>query len=177
MPSRPEGIKMCNQCGEELPATSDYFDIDSSKEDGFKTICRSCRLGVIEEASRDRRDKRLQVVDDAAFRMLADMASGREGTSIPHLSELYQRVMEVFGGAGGYAQHLMAQYLAASPGSSVRTKILESILRMSQELTRVGAAELEADQLSDIDLQITMRRLGGFRGLPKYVDGTVEKTP
>jgi hypothetical protein len=35
--------KMCNKCEKHKPVNSDFFNVDSSKPDGFMNICKTCR--------------------------------------------------------------------------------------------------------------------------------------
>jgi len=34
--------KRCSRCGEELPATDEFFGADSRNKDGFQSRCRKC---------------------------------------------------------------------------------------------------------------------------------------
>jgi len=36
-------VKRCSKCGEEKPATLEYFHGDSSRKDGFRHDCKMCR--------------------------------------------------------------------------------------------------------------------------------------
>lgn len=40
------GTKTCAQCGEKLPANSDYFTVDRSRDDGLTGACRRCRAAL-----------------------------------------------------------------------------------------------------------------------------------
>lgn len=47
-------LKRCTKCGEEKPATSDYFIKDSSKRDGLYSSCRLCyKIPVVKAAVAD----------------------------------------------------------------------------------------------------------------------------
>lgn len=35
--------KRCKKCGEELPATEEFFSPDDKAKDGFKSACKVCR--------------------------------------------------------------------------------------------------------------------------------------
>jgi len=36
-------LKKCSKCGEELPATNEYFHNDKSRTDGLCYVCRKCK--------------------------------------------------------------------------------------------------------------------------------------
>lgn len=37
-----EPVKICSDCGKELPATSEYFHRDKNKSDGLRSYCKEC---------------------------------------------------------------------------------------------------------------------------------------
>lgn len=150
-PKMPSGIKTCYRCGEDLPATIQYFDQDMSKPDGMRTTCKQCRMEAKDETRKSQRDNRLKMMDDAAFKLLENVARG--GSDVPHIAETYQRLMDVFDGAGGFAAHFMAQYLEATPGSTTRTKMLELVMRIGFKVSESGAAQIPLELMSDQDLQ------------------------
>jgi len=148
-----DGTKTCTgECGHDLPATSDYFDRDESKDDGLRTVCKACRSLEGERREQKQMDDRIKKLDEGALHLLDSLA--RSGSEIPHVAEVYQRLMEVFDGAGGYAAHFMAQYLMATPGSSTRTKMLELIMRIGFKVSEMGNAQLPVEMMHDEDLQL-----------------------
>jgi len=36
-------LKKCSKCGEEFPATNEYFHNDKSRTDGLCYVCRKCK--------------------------------------------------------------------------------------------------------------------------------------
>jgi hypothetical protein len=140
----------------DLPATDAYFDRDESKEDGLRLVCKACRAKQREVSKQDKIDERVKAMDKASLALLKNIAKG--GSQIPHVSELYERVMEAFEGAGGFAAHFMAQYLMAQPGSTTRTKMLELAIRLGVMTTQQGAAQEPIDVMEDEDLQVAFRR-------------------
>lgn len=150
-PQMPSGLKTCYRCGEDLPATTQYFDQDSNKSDGLRATCKQCRAETQEQRQASKRDERLQMMDEAAFNLLQEVARG--GSDVPHVAEMYQRIMDVFDGAGGFAAHFMAQYLESKPGSTTRTKMLEMVMRLGFNVSESGAAQVPLELMSDTDLQ------------------------
>ena len=154
-PSTPAGVKTCSgSCGLDLPATVDYFDRDESKPDGMRQICKSCRAETRMVSERKQVDERIRKIDDASLKLLDQIA--KSGSNVPHCAELYQRIVEVFEGAGGFAMHFMAQYLSCRPGSAQRTKMLETVLRLSMKVSDSGAAQVPVELMNDEDLQFTL---------------------
>lgn len=161
--ARSDGTKVCTgPCGEELPATSDYFDRDATKDDGLRQVCKACRAQERQLESFKAIDARVRKLDAHSLDVLDTLA--RAGAEIPHIAEIYQRVMEAFEGAGGFAAHLMGQYLMAKPGSSARTKILEMMVRLAVKVSETGAAQLPVDLMADEDLAIAFEK-----GVQKFI--------
>lgn len=150
-PKMPDGLKTCYRCGEDLPSTLQYFDQDTTKPDGLRSTCKQCRFETRNERRVSQRDERLQMMDDAAFNLLETVARG--GSDVPHIAETYQRLMDVFDGAGGFAAHFMAQYLESTPGSTTRTKLLELVMRLGLKVSESGAAQVPLELMTDTDLQ------------------------
>lgn len=177
--SAAKGMKMCNECGMELPATPDYFDVDNDKDDGLKTICKGCRKLGSEVKRNTKISENIDMMDKASLALIRQLARG--GSECPHVAELYQNIMQAFDGAGGFAIHFMNQYLAAQPGSTQRTKMLDLLMRLATKVTDSGAAQMPLDLMSDEDLQHTLEQrtlklLGGTdrEGLDG-TDGQAEK--
>jgi hypothetical protein len=158
-----DGTKTCmGECGHDLPATSDYFDRDESKADKLRTVCKACRVMERERAENKLIDARITQLDKGALKLLDTLT--RSGSDIPHIAEVYQRLMDVYEGAGGYAAHFMAQYLMAKPGSTTRTKMLEMMMRIAIKVSESGAAKVPIELLGDEDLEIVLEQ-----GAKKYL--------
>lgn len=170
---RPDDIKMCTMCAQELPATADYFDRDSSKPSGFKSVCKACRAIKDDHDKNLRLDENVRLMDDAALAMLQQMARG--GSDVPHVAEVYQNIMQAFDGAGGFAVHFMNQYLSCKPGSAMRNKLLETIVSMSKHVSESGAAQIPLELMSDEDLQNKLEQQTRKILRIADVDGAAEK--
>lgn len=150
LPAQADVKRCAGDCGMELPKTASYFDRDNQTTDGFKKICKQCRS----EQRRKKEDvdvaEAVKKIDRASLILLEK--SARSGSDVPHMAELYQRLMEVFNGPSGFSQHFMAQYLAAEAGGSTRQKMLDAMIRMSQKVSESGAAQKSLEDLTDEDL-------------------------
>lgn len=167
-----DGLKMCTECGMELPCTSDYFDRDKTHADNLKNVCKLCRSAKHEERALAARDERLKKIDEASLKMLDRMV--KIGSDVPHMAELYQRLMEIYDGVGGFAAHYMAQYLSAAPGSAVRQKMLDRIIALGIKVSEAGHAQLPVELMEDEDLQLQLQKQAQ-KFLVHYVDRTAEK--
>lgn len=167
--------KMCaGECGQELPATPDYFDRDAGTPDGLRGVCKMCRAATYERNKIESVDGRVRRLDETALRTLELVVDG--GSDVPHVAELYQHLMSVFRGPGGFAAHFMGQFLMAKPGSPTRTKMLEIMARLAIKVSESGAAQLPIDLMSDEDLQIAFEKgLKRFAPRIAYDDGEAKE--
>jgi hypothetical protein len=158
---------LCTGCNQWLPRSPEYFDRDNAREGGLRPICKQCRSK--DRELRRMRDLETQVkhLDERALSLLD--AVTRTGSDVPHVAEVFQRIVEVFEGAGGFAQHFMAQYLASVPGSSTRQKMLDMVVKLAIKTSDSGAAQIPIEMLSDEDLQVQFEK-----GMRKYVPRIVD---
>ena len=150
-----DGLKVCFKCGEELPATEQYWAKDATKADGWRGECKVCRAEARKVADDRAVLAKVEQMDVAAMKLIDNLTRG--GSDVPHMVELYQRLMEAFDGVGGFAQHYMANYLCAKPGSSIREKMMATIIRMGTQASEQGLTQVPLDLLQDEDLQIYLR--------------------
>ena len=145
-----EQIRECDQCFREMPLTPTNYHRDATKPDGFKSTCKDCR----NKASRDKDNKvidnRIKKLDEEGANLISNLLQG--GSKIPHMAETYQRLLEVFGGSMGFAQHYMANYLSTTPGSAGRTRIL------NVEVSKSGAAKKSLEEITDEELDLEIAR-------------------
>jgi len=121
--------RICKRCGVSQPLTSEHFRV---RDGQFLKVCRPCGLAAKKEERRRakaRRKAELAKVEAAGLDLwLSQVKAG--GSNIPHSAEVIERVIEYFGGTGGFAAMLVKQYYDAKPGSSARTRLLETIVRL-----------------------------------------------
>lgn len=142
----------CVECGRDFPLSKQYYDRDNNSPDGFRPVCKLCRAGVMKEAMDAKLAQKIKQLDDQSLEALNRVAD--KGSDTPHIAEVYNSIMDLFGGAPGYAERLKAQYLAAPPGSFLRTRMLELIYKMSKEVTVTGMATVTHDMLTNEELEI-----------------------
>ncbi len=156
--------RTCDKCNFTLPLTASHFDRKRDGPDGFRTTCKTCRKEQREDTKNALAspsggnlqagvDEISESLDSQALTLLRLLsADRRRSTDVPHEAEVYQEIMARFGGASGFADHVMAQYLAAGPGSAARLTLLRLIATMSANVVKSGYATVPLDMLSDEDL-------------------------
>ena len=148
--------KECSSCYVLYPATNEYFHTDNDKEDGLKTECKQCRKEKKKQLENQDIDARIQKLEAEGIKLLDVLAS--RGSSIPHMAETFQRLIDVFGGAGGFAQHYLANYLSTPAGSSTRQKMLDTILRLNIKVSESGAAQKSLEEITDEELDLEIQQ-------------------
>jgi len=159
---RPEGppdsdeLVSCSCCLHDLPLTKEFFDYDAHRPNGFRGVCKKCRS----ENHKKKRDtqvkEKLEALDTQAMGAMQALVEG--GSDVPHVAEVFQRIMEGFEGVGGFAKHFLGTYLAAKPGSTTRQKMIDSVLRLAAKVSESGASQIPVDLLGDEDLQQELER-------------------
>lgn len=173
-PRLQDKTRVCTgPCGLRLPTSADYFDVDRHREDGLKTICKQCRANARKVDHDAEIIERVKSLDKGAIRLIDALT--KVGASIPHMTELYQRLMDAFDGAGGFASHFMGQYLMAAPGSNTRTKMLETVLRLGIRVSEDGGAAKPINLMEDEELHIVFEQ--GAKNLLRLThdDGEVKE--
>ena len=142
--------KECRQCSVIYPITKEFWHRDNSSTDGFRHTCKMCRAEDLEDKRKEEIDSRLKKLEEGGFDLLDKLVQG--GSNVPHMAETFQRIMEAFGGPGGFAQQLIATYYRATPGSQQRQRILDSIMRLNNKVSESGAAQKSLEELSNEEL-------------------------
>lgn len=153
-----QATQICDTCGDSLPLDAAHFDRKRGTSTGFRSTCKTCRheersSGItIPGASENNAAIDLnRKLDEKAIDALSSFVSG-PGTRVPHIAEMWEALAEVFGGPRGIAQQVMATYLAASPGSDRRVKIIGMLARMAASTTASGATTRRVEDMDDEEL-------------------------
>jgi hypothetical protein len=94
------------------------------------------------------------------------------GVQIPQVAELVSHFMAAAGGALALAKMLLEEYLNAKPGSIIRQRILDSVLRMLNIANQAMGGSEEIDLVNDADLESELKRL-----MEQMPDGEEEAGP
>lgn len=141
--------KSCARCAEELPIEA--FDRDASKPDGYKSHCKKCRAAALESRRLQQAGQVLQELQNGLIRNLAHSKPG--GPDLPHIAEVCQSIIHLFGGVDGMAQQFLANYIAAKPGSLTRERMLSNLMKMNAVVSDSKKVEMPVELMSDQDLQ------------------------
>lgn len=146
----PPGKKLCGSCNRELPATYEFYGKDEARDDGFTKWCKECRS---ERRKMKELDKAADVIKALDAALLANIAKARPGgSSVPHLAELYQLGVQIFGGPQGLMMHYAATFKEAKPGSMTRERLLSNFIKMGMVLSDSKKVNMPAELLEDADL-------------------------
>jgi hypothetical protein len=75
------------------------------------------------------------------------------GSNIPHSTELLESIYGLFGGVNGLANELAHTYHSAPPGGRIRTSILETVVRLTNNVADSGAVQKPVSLLTDDELE------------------------
>ena len=95
--------KVCGQCG--------------GTHNSRTATCPECLRTNAQERVVKQEEATLAGIEEQARRLFTRGAS-RGGENVPHVSEVLERVMTLFGGSGGFASMLVKQYYDAPSGFS-----------------------------------------------------------
>lgn len=155
----PPGLFVCEgRCGRELPQSADFFDRDSGRQSGFKGVCKECRAADRQMAKLDEMSDKLGKLDDLLSTTLEHADVG--GTNVPHIAQIYEEAMGLFGGVKGFALHLLGTYIAAKPGGQTRERILSNLMKIGQAISDEGKLSMPVELMSDDDLNAELAKEG-----------------
>lgn len=178
MPRKPKSDtflvheRACSLCGNKKPLTADHWHADAHRDDGFRSECKDCR------ARADQVEQATAVIAKAA--KLEGTILNRLGelsptalTSIPHIAQVAEQLMDVFGGIDGFTQNVAMNYMASPLGSATRQRTEASILQIVAGVSAAGHADIQLDQMTNDDIDRELER--GLRLLTEtgeYADPT-----
>jgi hypothetical protein len=146
--------KTCIQCKKSFPETTEHFH---KSKDGFHSRCKACRRKHENGRRQKKREQRLKEIEKGAVDTF--IASARiGGANIPHSSELLEVLMEYCGGVRGFANIYMKQFYDAAPGGAFRTKMLDTMVRLTSANTAMGGAKKPLELWSEDELEDELRQ-------------------
>ena len=148
--------KECNRCRVMYPLMKDFWHRNNHSTDGFRNTCRMCRSEEVEEKRKEDIDSRIKTLEEGGIDILGQLTQG--GSEVPHMAETFQRIMEAFGGPGGFAQQLIATYYRAAPGSQLRQRIMSDIMRLNVKVSDSGAAKRSLEEVTSEELDDAMEK-------------------
>lgn len=138
--------KLCDTCG-VIRRCSDY-------DDQRAKTCRFCMVRQKEMIEVQEVDARIKRLDEQSLRLLEELIDRPVGSvRSPHLANVLEDVIQVWGGSEGYARHIFAQYLAAKPGSPTRMRCLELLERFIKAASTEGFIERPLSSMTDDEVE------------------------
>lgn len=151
-------MKFCTTCGIEKNLFE--FSEDKSTKDGLRRQCRACRRETKHAELRRRKarqqEKAIERQQQQGYEILDALANG--GKNNPHIAEVYESLMNAFGGVDGYAKWFFADFLAAKPGSQNRVKLHQMLVTLTAKVSQQGLAEQRLEMLDREDLMRIIRQ-------------------
>jgi len=148
--------KECKRCHVLYPLDKNFWHRNNHASDGFRNTCRMCRSEEVEDKRREAIDQRITALEEGGIDILGKLTRG--GSEVPHMAETFQRIMEAFGGPGGFAQQLIATYYRAAPGSQLRQRIQSDIIRLNIKVSESGAAKRSLEEITTEELDDAMKK-------------------
>lgn len=146
-------MRVCTKCKKQLP--DDDFHLASNGQRHPK--CKTCRAAYERKRRKKAKDDRLDKIERDAVDLFCNVAK-TGGGNIPHSAELLETLLDYMGGTRGFANLFMKQYYDAPPGSSFRTKQLDTIVRLVTNNTALGGAKKPLAMWSEDELEDELRQ-------------------
>ena len=148
---RPDGppmaSRLCEACGLTKPLDRRRWPLVPGTQHTLQPICKACYKLVKHRANVDAVSRRAT----KAFLRSAAPKSG--GTNIPHSTELLESIYGMFGGVQGVASELAWTYHTAPAGGRIRTSILETVVRLTNNVAESGAVQKPVSLLTDDEIE------------------------
>lgn len=141
-------LEVCIDCGKDIPLD----EVPSYGWGKRGRRCANCRRIKRRERKRKAKAETLDAVEKGAVSTFLKVAA-QGGENIPHSAELLERLMEYFGGSSGFSALVVKQYFDSPAGSATRTKLLETLVRLTLKNTELGGAKKPMEQWTDEELE------------------------
>jgi len=152
--------QVCSECGLEQPLTEESYDRDKHRENGFRAVCKTCRSlqRQLAHAQDTGIEELLRNLDQRTTSLLMEISKkpNLDLNLLPHIANVCEELMKVWGGPQGLAQRMMANYIAARPGSQMRFNYEREALAIIKLMNEQGIGQKPIESLSDEELQKLM---------------------
>ena len=163
--------KVCHQCGGTFPAEQ----FGRTETGGLTKWCNGCRQERQAGRAIKRQEKTLDDIEKAALQVFTRGAA-TGGENVPHVSELLERTMQLFGGSSGFASAIVKQFFDAAPGSATRTKLLETITKLTVNVSEQGASKKPLELWTDEELEAELdQRLTSIASSFRVIEAAPER--
>ena len=154
--AKPKEYKACSICERNLPRTATFFERSDERADGWREQCRECHQRQRSE-ERDKDSVEISKKLDNAAMAVVEQATDEDfalpADAVPHAATLLEHFMNAFGGPQVFVKHWMADYLASKPGSMMRERKLNALMRLVLKVSESGHATPPLDHMTDEELE------------------------
>jgi hypothetical protein len=148
---QPDGRMMssraCELCGIVKPLDRRKWPLVPGTQHTLQPICKACHKLVKHKQKMDSTSRR------AAEAFMSAPLVRKGGSNIPHSTELLESVYNLFGGVNGLANELVHTYHSAPSGGRIRTSILETVVRLTNNVAESGAVQKPVSLMTDDELE------------------------
>lgn len=163
--------KVCSECEKTLPVE----EFELTEAGNRRERCDPCRKTRERRMTQERNERTMEGLEKESVSTFLKAAS-KGGENVPHISELLERTMTLFGGSGGFAQALVKQFFDATPGSAARTRILETLTKLTVQTSEMGASKKPLELWTDDELEGELNsRLETMAATWRVIDATPEE--
>ena len=148
---QPDGPGMtsraCEVCGIIKPLDRRRWPTVPGTQHTLQPICKLCYKNQKHRQRVESQSRR------AAQAFMEAPVVRRGGSNIPHSTELLESIYNLFGGVNGLANELAHTYHSAPVGGRIRTSILESVVRLTNNVAESGAVQKPVSLMTDDELE------------------------
>lgn len=139
--------RACQMCGIIKPLDGRRWPRVPGTQHALQLICKACFKLV-------KHKQKVEATSRQAAQAFMNAPVVRKGGSnIPHSTELLESIYTLFGGVNGLANELAHTYHSAPPGGRIRTSILETVVRLTNNVADSGAVQKPVSLMSDDELE------------------------
>lgn len=149
--------KMCTMCGTGYPLNmvEHYFHRDKNAPDTFHAICKTCRAEAAKRRSLEKIGEAAKA-SKAMQRVMAAVSLGNKRKMAASIADVSDCLMNVFGGASGFAQKVKEEYDASGAGTANRTKILNLVKDVTVKSNELNPDSRGFGDMTDEELKALM---------------------
>lgn len=149
------GVRICRVC--KVEKRPEEFATNKENKSGYASYCKDCTPIARKEFIERRKEKRLRDLDKIALKQIelfAAAANAQEAAAkLPHITELYQSLMDILGGPEMLAAHWMANFTSATPGGDVRRRMLSDLVGLGKDVATAGHSIVPDEFRTEEDLR------------------------
>lgn len=149
------GHRVCAIC--KIEKKPEEFARNRNNASGYASYCLACKDIAAKEFIERKKERRVRELDALALKQIEIFAKASQvqevAAKLPHMTELYQSIMEVLGGPEMLAAHWMANYTAATPGGDVRRRMLSDLVGLGKDVSVAGHSQVPDEFRTDEDLR------------------------